>query len=106
MLFFNLLVYAADPIDPNVADFSGLETVVSNFLGIATGLGALLAVVMLIVGGFKYITSRGDMKATDSARQTITWAILGLVGIAVAYLVISLVKDLTGVNVTTFKIKP
>lgn len=99
-----ITAYAASGIDPNAANLSGLETIVQNFLNIATGLAAIFAVLMIIWGGFKYITSRGDMKATDAARSTITWAIVGLIGIIIAYLIILLVRDLTGVDVTRFRI--
>lgn len=106
MLHNLFTAYAQAPIDPEAADFSGLETVVSNFLGLATALGGMLAVVMLFIGGFKYITSRGDPKGVDAARNTITWAIVGLVLIVVAYLVLRLIRDFTGVDVTIFRIRP
>jgi len=106
MPLLNFTAYAQATIDPEVADFSGLETIVSNFLGLALVLGGMLAVVMIFFGGFKYITSRGDPKAVDSARLTLTWAIAGLVGIIVAFLILRLIRDIAGVDVTIFRIAP
>lgn len=91
-------------INPEAATLKNFEVVVANFLNVATGLAALLALAMLFVGGFKYITSRGDPKANDAARSTITWAIAGLIFIVAAYLVIRLVASFTGVGVETFRI--
>lgn len=104
MPFFAIVAYAASGINADAAQLTGLETIVQNFLNIATGLAVIFATVMIIWGGFKYIMSRGDMKATDAARNTITWAIVGLIGVVAAYLIIVLVKEFTGVDVTHFKI--
>lgn len=125
MIFFNFVALAAEVTekcsdlnykgDPTfgirdktiracAANVEGIEAVVQNFLGIVTGLGALLALAMIFVGGFKYIIARGDPKATDSARATITWAVAGLIFIIAAYLIIRLVASFTGVGVDTFKI--
>jgi len=59
---------------------------------------------MLIVGGFKYLTSGGDQKATASAQQTLTFAVVGLVLLVLAFLVFRLIEQFTGVNVTNFVI--
>ena len=47
-----------------------------NILGIVVGIAAVL---MLVVGGFKYITSGGDSSKTASARNTVIYSIIGLV---------------------------
>lgn len=39
----------------------------------------VVAVIMLIIGGFKYITSNGDSNQIHSAKNTILYAIIGLV---------------------------
>ena len=109
MNLFNFTAQAATIQEKCVGDnctptLGGFETVVANFLGIVTGLGALLALAMLFVGGFKYIISRGDPKANDAARSTITWSITGLIFIIAAYLVIRLIASFTGVGIDTFKV--
>lgn len=86
------------------APLSGLETIFSNFLGFVAGLAGIFAFLMIIVGGFKYITAEGDPKATASARATITWAILGLVVLIIGWLFLQFIKVFTGVDVTIFKI--
>lgn len=49
-----------------------------NILSIIVG---VVAVIMVIVGGFKFITSGGDSSNVASARNTILYALIGL-GIA------------------------
>jgi hypothetical protein len=47
----------------------------------------ILAVVMLIVGGVKYITSGGDSNRVNSAKNTVLYAIIGLVIAALAQVI-------------------
>jgi len=42
-------------------------------------LGGIIAMVIMLVGGFKYMTSQGNPDATKSARNTIQNAFIGLV---------------------------
>lgn len=44
----------------------------------------IISVIMIIIGGIKYITSGGDSGKTGSARNTILYAIIGLVVAALA----------------------
>jgi len=41
--------------------------------------GVLLATAFIAIGGFKYMSSQGDPKATDAARKTLTNAIIGFI---------------------------
>lgn len=81
-----------------------LEVVFSNILFVAVGLAVLALFVMFLIGGFKYLTSGGDPKATASAQQTLTYAILGLGLMAIAFLIFKIIESFTGVPVTTFTI--
>ncbi|OGM10802.1 hypothetical protein A2Z22_02860 [Candidatus Woesebacteria bacterium RBG_16_34_12] len=87
-----------------VSTIHGLEVIVNNIIVLALGFAGLALFIMLILGGFKYITSAGDPKKTESAKNTITYAILGLVLMALAYLILVFISQFTGVNVTIFQI--
>jgi hypothetical protein len=60
------------------------------------GLG--LAVIFLIVGGIKYMTSQGDDEKAGSAKKMIVNALIGVAIIAVAVGLISLVIGFLGGN--------
>jgi hypothetical protein len=84
-----------------ISDLGGLfERVVTYALGFA----GIVLFILLIVGGFKFITSGGDPKAVEGARKTLTSAIAGLAIILVAYLILVLISNVTGVDVTKFNI--
>lgn len=53
-------------------------------------LGAI-AVVMIIFGGIKYTTSAGEAKAVESAKNTIMYAVIGLVVALLAYAIVNFV---------------
>ena len=50
------------------------------------------------------ITSGGEPKAISAAHQTFTWALLGIVIMAVTWVIMLLIKAFTGIDVTTFNV--
>lgn len=87
-----------------VATIQGLECIFIRILNIATSLAGLAVFIMLLVGGFKYLTSGGDPKKAQSAKDTLSHAILGLVLIIAAWFILQFIEEFTGVKVTIFKI--
>ena len=81
-----------------------LEAVFTNILSIVVSLAVLALFVMLLVGGFKYLTSAGDQKATTSAKQTLTYAVVGITLLVLAFLIFRIIEYFTGVNITRFEI--
>lgn len=88
----------------DVATIKDLETIFGNVVKSALGFAGIVLFVLLLTGGFKYITSGGDPKALESAQKTITYAIGGLILILVSFLILVLIKTITGVDVTQFKV--
>lgn len=80
------------------------EVVFTNILTVVMSLAVLALFVMLIVGGFKYLTSAGDQKATTSAKQTLTYAVVGITLLVLAFLIFRIIEYFTGVNITRFEI--
>lgn len=68
-----------------------LVTLSNNLLGISVGLAAALAVIMLSIGGFKYMTSE-SMFSMGSAREQITNAVVGLLIVLSAVLVLGYIN--------------
>jgi len=87
-----------------VATIADLETVFQNLVRSILGFAGIVLFVLLLVGGFKYITSGGDPKAVESAQKTLTYAIGGLILILLSYLILVLIGAVTGVNITEFKV--
>ena len=83
---------------------SDLNDIFANILGVAARLAGLAALIMVLVAGFKYLTSAGDPKAAEGAKHTLTWAVFGLAALVGAWFILRLVEALTGAKVTEFDI--
>lgn len=90
---------------PDPAGLDQIEQVFSSIISVIVGLGFMVLLVMLVWAGIKYLTSEGEPKAIQSAHQTVTWALLGIVFMALAWLILQLIKVFTGIDVTIFNIK-
>ena len=85
-----------------VATIKCLEVLFANTVSLIVGIVSLALFAMLAIGAFKYLTSGGDAKQTESARNTIFYAILGLVLIVSSYIIIKALEYFTGVKLTSF----
>jgi hypothetical protein len=97
-------VLAQDSVPDDVAEISDLGGVFTSVVQTILGFGAIVLFIMLVVGGFRYITAGGDPKALEGAKNTLTYAILGIVLVASAFLVLRLIEQFTGAPVTEFRI--
>lgn len=88
----------------DVARLQDLEGVFGNVVNVILGFAGVVLFIMLILGGFSYLTSGGDPKKVESARNTLTYAIGGVIFIALAYLILKFIEVFTGAPVTEFKI--
>ncbi len=61
-------------------------------------ISAVVALIFLIWGGFKWITSGGDKAKVEAARNTIIAAIVGLIVAFLAYFILSIVLGIFNIN--------
>ncbi len=73
-----------------------LGGVISSLLSIVMALAALAVFLYLIWGAFEWITSGGDKGKTESARNKITAAIIGLIVLAASYAILMLMLQILG----------
>jgi ABC-type Fe3+ transport system permease subunit len=72
-------------------DNSGLTSLFRTVVNILLFLVGSLAVIMLVIGGLRYVTSNGDQNAVTSAKNTILYAIIGIVVAFLAYAAVNFV---------------
>lgn len=91
--------------EEGAATISCLVPIISNVITAVLSLGAVALFIMLLVGGFNFLFSAGDQKKLEAARGTITQAIVGIIVMAIAFLIIKTVSIFTGVeDITTLQI--
>ncbi len=95
-------VYAA-PIDElkkgatsTGGDAKPLEKYIGDIVNIIVFIIGAISVLMIVIGGLRYVTSGGDSSSVTSAKNTILYAIVGLVVAIMAYAIVNFVlKALT-----------
>lgn len=70
-----------------------LNDIIKTTINVVSVIVGVVAVVMIIFGGLKYITSGGDSGNVSSAKNTIIYAIVGLVVVALAQFIVKFVLD-------------
>lgn len=68
-----------------------LPSIVQKVLTWALGFAIVVAVIVIIVAGYMYITAAGDETKIKKATTTLTWAIIGLIVAFVALLLVQFV---------------
>jgi Flp pilus assembly pilin Flp len=99
---------AADNLNPggyacggtNANDFASAEcnqegdklpAILTNIINIFSWIVGVVSVIMIIYGGFRYITSGGDSNGVTAAKNTILYAIIGLVIVALSQVIVQFV---------------
>ncbi|MBX4205161.1 MAG: hypothetical protein KW788_03185 [Candidatus Doudnabacteria bacterium] len=77
--------------------FGGANTIsglILAVINIILALAGLIAVLVLIIGGFRYVTSFGNEEVTGQAKKMILNAILGIIIIILAFVIVQVVQNL------------
>jgi hypothetical protein len=75
---------------PNDTSVSGL---ILRVINIALAVAGLVAVLFLIIGGFRYITSAGNEETAEQAKKIIINAIIGVVVIILAFVIVRVISN-------------
>lgn len=78
-----------------------VQSVVAKVVNILSFVVGVVAVIMVIVGGIKYVTSSGDSNNVNSAKNTILYAIVGLVVAVMAQILVKYVLNTVAPATTT-----
>lgn len=76
--------------DTGTQKIQDIVTLIVNIFSIIVG---IVAVIMIVVGGFRYITSGGDSGNITSAKNTIVYAVIGLIIVALAQFIVKFVLN-------------
>jgi hypothetical protein len=69
---------------------NGIITTIITLFSVIVG---IIAVIMIVYGGLRYITSGGDSTKITSAKNTIIYALIGLVVVALAQFIVKFVLN-------------
>lgn len=80
---------------PNVTPEKAINSTITNIINVTSALVGVIAVIMIIIAGLRYVTSAGNPEAAKSAKNTILYAIVGLVIVALAQIIVHFVLHQT-----------
>jgi cytochrome bd-type quinol oxidase subunit 2 len=70
-----------------------VNTIITTVVNIFSAIVGVVSVIMIIYGGFKYISSGGDSGKVTEAKNTIIYAVIGLVVVALAQFIVQFVLN-------------
>lgn len=76
-------------------DNTSIDGIVKAVVSILSIIVGVAAVIMLIIGGLKYVTSGGDSNAVSSAKNTVLYALIGLVVAVLAQFIVHFIINKT-----------
>ncbi|MBL8031681.1 MAG: hypothetical protein JNK33_05155 [Candidatus Doudnabacteria bacterium] len=91
------LCLPTNPLTPaagSIVASSSVGQLIQRFLDILLTLAGVIAILFIVIGGYQYITSRGAEDQAKAGRKTMTYAIIGLIAVLLAYTGVNLVVRL------------
>ncbi len=85
-------------MNPEPAGLNQIEWLFQQLITIAVGAAFIIILVVLVWAGIKFITSGGDAESLQGAWQTVTWALLGILFLVLAWLILQLITVFTGIT--------
>ena len=89
---------ALNGINCQQGDVQSLLITVLNWL---LGIAFIVAVLFLVIGGFRYIMSAGNEEQAEAGKKTIINALIGVVVIILSYVIVQVVARLVSNSGTT-----
>lgn len=90
----------------NEVTFANIESLSDVFalgINIVLGIGVALTVIFLILGGIQYMTARGDQKAAQEARASLTNAVIGFIVVIGAFTIRTVLISVIGAEGTVIE---
>lgn len=83
--------------NPLKGDTTDINDIIGNIIKGALGVMGSLTLLMLVYGGFQWLTSAGNAEKVSAGTQTMIWAVVGVAVVLASYLVLSTFTEyLTG----------
>lgn len=83
--------------NPFLNESAGPNELLGGIIKAALGVVGALTLLMLVWGGFQWLTSAGNSEKVEKGTQTMIWAVIGVFLVFASYLIVSTFTDyLTG----------
>lgn len=90
-------IIPGNPLDLSINSIGDL---IRNLTNLALSLAGIVAMIYIVVGAFNYLTAYGNEQKAEAGKNTLMWAIIGLVVIILARLIVGQIfRVITGAPV-------
>lgn len=76
---------------PNHGNSDPTASAIPIIINTVLAITASISVLMIVIGGFRYIIARGDPSASAQARNTVLYAVIGLIVTMAAFSIVTFV---------------
>lgn len=70
---------------------SRVTTIITTVVDLLSWVVGIAAVIMIVLAGFKFVTSNGDSNGVASAKSTLIYALIGIVVVVLAQAIVAFV---------------
>ena len=85
---WQISIFGSGGVDPTTIDPNSVLTLGMKGLSVALAIIGGIVVVYIVLGGIQYITAAGNAGEQTNAKKTITYALMGLVLVGLAFLLV------------------
>ncbi len=72
-------------------DSTSVDGIIQTGLNLFSAIIGIIAIVMVMIGGVKYMTSQGESGKINEAKNSVMYALIGLVIVALAQIIVRFV---------------
>jgi hypothetical protein len=77
---------------------ASLKAYAVTVLNVILGVIGIIALIMIMASGIRYITSRGDESETEKAKKGILYAVIGLIVVGLAAIIVNFTMNAAGIK--------
>ena len=85
-----------DPGKQKVATLDCVPIILQNAINFLIGFAGVVSVLLIVWAGIRFVLSEGDKEKIVNARKTLTYALLGLLLVALAFVIVNFVVNFAG----------
>ena len=91
MKLLNLIATIPGNAVPGIPKVAAGQTQLDSAINGAFMIAGAIAVLFIVIAGFRYVTSQGNSDAIRSAREMIIYSVVGLVIVTMAFAIVQIV---------------
>lgn len=85
--------------EEGVATVQGIGCLVANVLSVTLTVLGIVGFIMIIYAAFNMMIMGGNSQATEKSKNTITFAIIGIILALSSFIIINLISSFTGIEI-------